>query len=301
MRSRAKYAAAFFAAVFLMLAVAAAAFLSVSRGGPYGYGGFDRSEAGLVYMRVGEAVGIDTGSGDLIRMHGSDGGQDVFLDGKGRLHAVRAGRYEVYTDSIRVFFGDELIADRNGSYIVVAQDTDFSDYIPVDSYSDIGTEGKYILEAPLTVDRGAFAEKEMIFNGIIVNPYGYTVTIADGAPLFTEIGRTGIVSGLRVRFRGGVFDPGAAGITEGGRYIGPIACVNRGTLAECEAEGKLVASDGVRVCGVVGENSDTGIAYRCSFSGSTQTQPGGRIGGLISDGEEGIYEEALTADGKRSL
>ncbi len=289
MRSKRKNAVLFFLFGLLFAALAALGainFLQVNRLVPPR---FSASGARLVHMRVGETVPLWEEGHSLVEMRGVYDEKDLFLDAEGRLHAGRAGRYDVFLVDTGVYYGDQMYEGKIGDYVVIVEDTDYSGYTPVTCLADIDEEGKYILASSFTAE-GAY--DGISFRGTLVNPDGYTITLASGRPLFKEVGEEGVVSGLKIDFADGVFspDPQAYGSSE---EVGTIACINNGAIVGCTVRGTLV-SDRNLLSGVAGVNGTSGVVGHCSFTGEAFGNVGGGIAGNRKD--EGISCCTVQAD-----
>ena len=293
MRSGRKYALGFFIALFF---VAVMALYGISNLSAAEYEEFGGASEKLVRLKVGEtaSLGLADEEYHIIRMRGDADG--VFLDENGDLHANKAGRYEFsLTNNPRYAGEGDLNSVVIGRYIVVAEDSDYSDYTPVYSMEEIGKTGKYILAQSFETGAEHIVDREDdAFNGIIVNPHGYTVTLSGEQPLFYELGPSAIVSGLNIRFKDGVFRPETLAQEVHGS-VGPIACLNGGTVADCAVEGTLVAENG-NLSGVVGWNGDGGLVCASSFTGEMFCSPDANFGGGIAGSGGYIYDCTVRGD-----
>ena len=196
-----------------------------------------------------------------------------------RLHAAETGVYNIqiivqYDEQFRQEVYRELLF-----MTAVVHDYEFGSYTPVRSYADLaqaGTEGgKYILASDFTVDREG--EEARGFSGILVNPNGYTITIADDQPLFSAIGGS-VVRGLQIKTdedgitlgRGYAIGKSGSGVLASELYAGGFVC-------DCTVEGSVYRGSGDDVCGVV--LSNMGEIVRCTFRGT-----------LFENGEAGRYD-----------
>ena len=211
---------------------------------------------------------------DVYTNGGVFGGEEgLELDGNGLLHAVSGGVYEDvkifaqhYSDPARP--AEEALAQLD----VIVYDYEYDDYIPVRGYDDLSVtegDGKYILTKDFTVRRQRAAEIAD-FSGMLVNPYGYTITVADNFPLFELV--RGAVRGLKVRTdeNGITFSYNDSQGDVVSAACGLIAADTQGYLVECEAEGDIyIGSDAVAwAAGVSGVCTDGGAILRSSFRGN---------------------------------
>ena len=211
---------------------------------------------------------------DVYTNGGVFGGEEgLELDGNGLLHAVSGGVYEDvkifaqhYSDPARP--AEEALAQLD----VIVYDYEYDDYIPVRGYDDLSDtegDGKYILTKDFTVRRQRAAEIAD-FSGMLVNPYGYTITVADNFPLFDLV--RGAVRGLKVRTdeNGITFSYTDAYGEPVSDVYGLIAADTQGYLVECEAEGDIyIGSDAVAwAAGVSGVCTNGGAVLRSSFRGN---------------------------------
>lgn len=211
---------------------------------------------------------------DVYTNGGVFGGEEgLELDGNGLLHAVSGGVYEDvkifaqhYSDPARP--AEEALAQLD----VIVYDYEYDDYIPVRGYDDLSVtegDGKYILTKDFTVRRQRAAEIAD-FSGMLVNPYGYTITVADNFPLFELV--RGAVRGLKVRTdeNGITFSYNDSQGDVVSDACGLIAADTQGYLVECEAEGDIyIGSDAVAwAAGVSGVCTNGGAVLRSSFRGN---------------------------------
>lgn len=211
---------------------------------------------------------------DVYTNGGVFGGEEgLELDGNGLLHAVSGGVYEDvkifaqhYSDPARP--AEEALAQLD----VIVYDYEFDDYIPVRGYDDLSDtagDGKYILTKDFTVRRQRAAEIAD-FSGMLVNPYGYTITVADNFPLFDLV--RGAVRGLKVCTdeNGITFSYTDAYGDPISDVCGLIAADTEGYLVECAAEGDIYIGDDVIICaaGISGTCTEGGTILRSSFRGN---------------------------------
>lgn len=211
---------------------------------------------------------------DVYTNGGVFGGEEgLELDGNGLLHAVSGGVYEDvkifaqhYSDPARP--AEEALAQLD----VIVYDYEYDDYIPVRGYDDLSDtegDGKYILTKDFTVRRQRAAEIAD-FSGMLVNPYGYTITVADDFPLFDLV--RGAVRGLKVRTdeNGITFSYNDSQGDVVSDACGLIAADTQGYLVECAAEGDIYIKDDAVAwaAGVSGVCTDGGAILRSSFRGN---------------------------------
>ncbi len=211
---------------------------------------------------------------DVYTNGGVFGGEEgLELDGNGLLHAVSGGMYEDvkifaqhYSDPARP--AEEALARLD----VIVYDYEYDDYIPVRGYDDLSDtegDGKYILTKDFTVRRQRAAEIAD-FSGMLVNPYGYTITVADDFPLFDLV--RGAVRGLKVRTdeNGITFSYNDSQGDVVSDACGLIAADTQGYLVECAAEGDIYIKDDAVAwaAGVSGVCTNGGAVLRSSFRGN---------------------------------
>ena len=211
---------------------------------------------------------------DVYTNGGVFGGEEgLELDGNGLLHAVSGGVYEDvkifaqhYSDPARP--AEEALARLD----VIVYDYEYDDYIPVRGYDDLSVtegDGKYILTKDFTVRRQRAAEIAD-FSGMLVNPYGYTITVADDFPLFDLV--RGAVRGLKVRTdeNGITFSYNDSQGDVVSDACGLIAADTEGYLVECAAEGDIYIKDDAVAwaAGVSGVCTNGGAVLRSSFRGN---------------------------------
>ena len=211
---------------------------------------------------------------DVYTNGGVFGGEEgLELDGNGLLHAVSGGVYEDvkifaqhYSDPARP--AEEALARLD----VIVYDYEYDDYIPVRGYDDLSDtegDGKYILTKDFTVRRQRAAEIAD-FSGMLVNPYGYTITVADDFPLFDLV--RGAVRGLKVRTdeNGITFSYNDSQGDVVSAACGLIAADTQGYLVECAAEGDIYIKDDAVAwaAGVSGVCTNGGAVLRSSFRGN---------------------------------
>ena len=208
------------------------------------------------------------------------------MDGDGRLHAKESGVYRFELRGGRLFFS-ELLRETINSFCLIVYDADYSDYMPVPTYSELRRgislgETKFIQTNNFAVS-GREAHDLLSLNGFLVNPHGYEISIRDNLPLFYQIGGNAIVSGLRVNDGGEGFRPVTAMDSDGYPVTdyGMIALGNMGAISGCAVEADIYGGEDMgdwqykSVAGIAGVNrtventtlSTAGSVLRCSFTG----------------------------------
>lgn len=271
----------------------------------------------VLEMKVGESLDLSEYCGDwndLVYLYG-DGGtwesidaakNNLFLDGEGRLHAKKSGVYRFELRGGRLFFS-ELLRETIKSFCLIVYDADHSDYMPVPTYSELKRgislgERKFIQTGNFILsDRDTY--DLFSFDGILVNPHGYEISIRDDLPLFYQIGSNAIVSGLRVNDGGEGFRPVTVTNSSGSPVTayGMIALGNTGAISGCAAEADIYGGESMgdwrykSVAGIAGENGSVdsgmrnaeGTVLRCSFTGNAYDSYVGNISeyvfGIICD------------------
>ena len=169
----------------------------------------------------------------------------VFVDSDGYLNAVKSGLYRFeYTIARQVRDYDiNAYYDRQKTYTfvntVAVYENDTDKYQPFpDSYNkySFNPDGKYILTHDIDIDE---SYREFLFNvgfgGILINPYGYTVTIDGGkcenGALFGV--NYGIINGIKVDFVSS--DTSAFNVID---FYGLVK-ENRGVINDCGFTGDI--------------------------------------------------------------
>ena len=318
MRSRRKhvYLILFLIGFVLVLAVGAVGVLYGSS--YYSDSVIQYSDPVVLEMKMGETLDLSEYCedwNDLVFLDG-DGGtaesisaaqNNLFLDGKGRLHAKKSGVYRFGFSGGRLF-RSELLRETIRSFCVVVHDTDYSDYMPVPTYSELERgirrgERKFIQTNDIVVsDRDVY--DLLTFEGFLVNPNGYEISVRDNLPLFYQLGENAIVSGLRVNDGGEGFRPVI--VTDSDGYpvtdYGMIALGNLGTISGCAVAADLYGDvyvgkqRHISLAGIAGMNRvfDGGALYvqgsvlRCSFTGRAYA---GYTYGIVCDDEYGCVAD----------
>lgn len=192
----------------------------------------------------------------------------VSLDAQGRLHAMRAGLYDltlrITTESA---FTSRVVKDVLEIHLIV-HDYEFEDYKPVYSYSDLqgSPNGKYVLARDMVFSDRAKSEI-MNFSGILANPNGYTITVSDNLPLFDSINNKSVIRGLKVR-------TGMNGFTWKSDMTEESWEIRRGGLIAIRLSSSVICDSSVEADiygdpyfhGYVGTND--GAILRCEFRGT---------------------------------
>lgn len=289
------------------------------------------SDPVVLEMKMGETLDLSEYCedwNDLVFLDG-DGGtaesisaaqNNLFLDGKGRLHAKKSGVYRFGFSGGRLF-RSELLRETIRSFCVVVHDTDYSDYMPVSTYSELERgirrgERKFIQTNDIVVsDRDVY--DLLTFEGFLVNPHGYEISIRDDLPLFYQIGGNAIVSGLRVNDGGEGFRPTAVIKTENGSTItkyGMLALSGIGAIVDCSVEADIHSNvylekdTRTEVAGIVGNDwpvegtwSPDGAILRCSFTGNgyssgTWYDEIRNVFGIIASTSDAVVDCTVRAD-----
>lgn len=282
----------------------------------------------VLEMKMGESIDLGEYCGDWndLVLHVGGGGtwesiadaqNNLFLDGDGRLHAKKSGVYRFEVQSGRVC-ASEFLYDTVGTFCVVVHDTDYSDYMPVPTYSELRRgvslgERKFIQTNDFILsDRDVY--RLFSFDGILVNPNGYEISIRDNLPLFYQIGGNAIVSGLRVNDGGVGFRPTAVIKTENGSIVthyGMLALSGIGAIVDCSVEADLYGDmylekdTRTEVAGIVGGDwpvegtwSPDGAILRCSFTGraySSEALYRGDVYGIIASASDAVIDCTVRA------
>lgn len=285
----------------------------------------------VLEMKVGESLDLNEYCGDwndLVYLYG-DGGtwesidaakNNLFLDGEGRLHAKKSGVYRFELRGGRLFFS-ELLRETIKSFCLIVYDADHSDYMPVPTYSELRRgvslgERKFIQTGNFILsDRDTY--DLFSFDGILVNPHGYEISIRDDLPLFYQIGGNAIVSGLRVNDGGEGFRPTAVIKTENGSTItkyGMLALSGIGAIVDCSVEADIHSNvylekdTRTEVAGIVGGDwpvegtwSPDSAILRCSFTGNgyssgTWYDEIRNVFGIIASTSDSVVDCTVRAD-----
>ena len=223
-------------------------------------------------MQVGETY-------DLQKYTGEYGGQvkltsnayrnevdgAVSLDAQGNLHALKAG---IYRFNVSVTYDTALFKTSVKSLVSVdllVHDYEFDDYKPVESYADLtgSPNGKYILSKDFTVRRDAYGEVKN-FSGILANPEGHTIEVADDFPLFEEIERNSVVKGLCIKSDADGFhwqENDGTGMSGG---MVAVRLNQYSVVCDCKVEADIY---GDTSCNGYFE-SNSGSVLRCEFRGT---------------------------------
>lgn len=242
--AKGKAARAMIVLFFALLALFAGVALFVLAGRDFVGGRDERAEKGedLVVLEVGERVrfsdvcrpfaeleGEENGSKYPIRSQSSDG--DVYLDEGGYLSAGTPGYYEF---SYRAEKADhsEAVTFRVD---VAVYPADESDCIPFDADAAEGKwdpRGCYILAEDVTISDWLQIYMQEDFEGVFINPGGYTITIEGPFSLFGT--NKGLLDGLKIRCR-------YAGTGQPYLFseVSAFAARNEGVIVGCEADMEL--------------------------------------------------------------
>lgn len=198
----------------------------------------------------------------------SDIKESFSLDAQGRLHAMKAGIFDL---SLRITTWSWL-ARHDAKEVVrinlIVHDYEFEDYKPVYSYSDLqgSPNGKYVLARNMIFSDRTKSEI-MDFSGILANPSGYTITVTDNLPLFDSIYDKSVIRGLKVRTGkdGFIWDSDK---TEDMMWLEPCG------LIAAELDSSVICDSSVEADiygdpyfhGYVGAND--GAILRCEFRGT---------------------------------
>ena len=227
----------------------------------------------------------------------TDIGDAVRLDGNGTLYVRQAG---IYNFVIRRDAADSLFSKKYKYKDLVcvelfAHDYEFGDYTPVREYSDLqnSPSGKYILTRDITVRRASAAEA-IAFSGILVNPEGYTVTIADNHALFASVGSKSIVRGIHITTEENAFR------CDGNTENAMIATDSEAESLICDCSVNTDVYNGENFYGLVRTND--GTILRCEFRGTVFEMSGGtyRTSGVAISLDGDIRDCTVYADGYRS-
>lgn len=126
--------------------------------------------------------------------------QGLFIDKDRYLHARKAGVYN-YGLILNITYSEHNYSKCGFlNLTVIIKDTNYSDYKEVFTTDDIdSSEGKYILMDNLTIDyyEQRFDTKRALknFNGTIVNPYRFAITLND-RELFDTLDNNALIDGL---------------------------------------------------------------------------------------------------------
>lgn len=192
----------------------------------------------------------------------------VSLDAQGRLHAMRAGLYDltlrVTTESA---FTSRVVKDVLKINLIV-HDYEFEDYKPVYSYFDLqgSPNGKYVLARNMIFSDRTKSEI-MDFSGILANPNGYTITVSDNLPLFGSVNNNSVIRGLKVRTGkdGFIWDSDK---TEDMMWLEPcgLIAIRLSSSVICDSSVEADIYGDPYFHGYVGAND--GAILRCEFRGT---------------------------------
>ena len=247
----------------------------------------------------------------------------IFIDGRGKLHAKEGGLYN-FTVANESNLLPEVITERLRTFRVVVYDAEYDGYVRVKNYWDVinsierGVK-KLILANDFSV--GGRTEDDLLsFDGVLINPNGYEISIRDNLPLFRQLGENAVVSGLRVNDDGEGFRPHISSVVYD--VCGMVCIFNAGAVADCAVEADLYGGEQsghyIRVAGIVGMNRSEstgdfryGTILRCSFTGNAYSgddsakvlggsenpigSPGGAYGIVCMD-EGGIFDCNVQGD-----
>lgn len=189
---------------------------------------------------------------------------NCFIDNNFFLHAYKAG---IYCYSVRI--GISTSIPRNYEMhefmelTVIVNDYDYSDYIEVYDITDFNnSSGNYILKNNIIFDTASlyYADCFNEFNGIIINPFNYSITI-NRPTLFNEVTSNAILNGLIINTNYISQDIQAG-----------IAISNYGAIINCKVIGNLSGSEVGGLCVY-----NRGVLYNNFFSGKIEAD---RAGGL---------------------
>lgn len=192
----------------------------------------------------------------------------VSLDAQGRLHAMRAGLYDltlrITTESA---FTSRVVKDVLKINLIV-HDYEFEDYKPVYSYFDLqgSPNGKYVLARNMIFSDRTKSEI-MDFSGILANPNGYTITVSDNLPLFGSVNNNSVIRGLKVRTGkdGFIWDSDK---TEDMMWLEPcgLIAIRLSSSVICDSSVEADIYGDPYFHGYVGAND--GAILRCEFRGT---------------------------------
>ena len=158
-------------------------------------------------------------------------GDGIFLDERGEVHALGTGIWELtFTVSESRFdgTGNKRLSYSFVNHFVVYEANE-EDYIPwKNEYMRWEPTESYILTEDIELDaEESYEIYRDKFTGIIVNPYGYTITCNTSPALFKN--NAGILNGLKIK-------------TTAVLPVGydAFASNNRGVVKNCSLEGKIV-------------------------------------------------------------
>ena len=165
---------------------------------------------------------------------------DVFVDENGCVSGVKTGVYKLEYALIQTNIGE---IRRPDTYVfkntIAVYEAEEGDYEPLPTDFRFFNERKsYILTQDITLDANGFSAFHRTFTGVIINPYGYTLTIP--ASLSYQYRRSsvfyankGIIDGLKIHFeseeKDGWFDS----------FYG-ISKYNYGLIQNCEMTGEAI-------------------------------------------------------------
>ena len=336
MRSVRRYVwcALFFLGLFLILVICGAGVLFGLES--YTDESSNTSHPVVLEMKLGETLDLNEycpNWNDLVYLADGNGmtdrytaaRDDLFLDGDGFLHAKESGTYYLDIRGGRLFLL-EMLRRTICPFVVIVYDAEYDDYMPVKNYDQLENgvrsgKKKFIQAGNFTLS-GRNGGRLLDFEGIFINPDGYTITIRDDLPLFRQLNEGAVVSGLLVNDGGEGFRPMDE---ELGNVYGMIAAGNVGAVVDCAVQADLYGGEILQegyytsVSGIAGMNgkltgpwSQYGAVLRCSFEGNAYQQNGYAIyntsraygivcesGGIVRDCtvQANAYEqEGLSAD-----
>ena len=165
---------------------------------------------------------------------------DVFVDENGCVSGVKTGVYKLEYALVQPNVGE---IRRPDTYVfkntIAVYEGEESDYEPLPTDFRFFNESKsYILTQDITLDANGLSAFHRTFTGVIINPYGYTLTIP--ASLTYQSRRSsvfyankGIIDGLKIHFeseeKDGWFDS----------FYG-ISKYNYGLIQNCEMTGEAI-------------------------------------------------------------
>ena len=228
----------------------------------------NENETVLLEMKVGEKLDLNEYVGgwkDNTVLYGDTNSSlfksdKVFIDEDGFLHAKEGGLYFFSVANERYLL-PEVQTKWKGKFLVVAYDAEYDNYLPVKNYDQLesgvrGGKKKFIQAGNFTIS-GRNVERLLDFDGMLINPDGYTITIRDDLPLFRQLNESAVVSGLRVNDGGEGFRPMDE---ELGNVYGMIAAGNVGAVVDCAVQADLYGGEILQegyytsVSGIAGSN-----------------------------------------------
>lgn len=297
MRSVRRYVwcALFFLGLFLILVICGAGVLFGLES--YTDESSNTSHPVVLEMKLGETLDLNEycpNWNDLVYLADGNGmtdrytaaRDDLFLDGDGFLHAKESGTYYLDIRGGRLFLL-EMLRRTICPFVVIVYDAEYDDYMPVKNYDQLENgvrsgKKKFIQAGNFTLS-GRNGGRLLDFEGIFINPDGYTITIRDDLPLFRQLNEGAVVSGLLVDDGGEGFRPVDEEL--GSRQYGMIAAGNGGVIVDCAVRADLYGGellqegDYTSVSGIAGSNGIVNgpsfryaTVLRCSFEGNAYRQ-----------------------------